>query len=242
MGSLAEVIVDELIARSAPGTGSDSEIHPGTISEGAYLWLHRSVSASGYDWYQVVARSHPLLEADPTVWDAWVAAGSRDGEPWIAPVTLECPDDPTLDAVARMPGAARVGCFGSASIRLEGWVHPRWGSGGCDTAEPGWLTCPFAKLILVSAEPPGAALQQPGGAPGWETGASRLALAFPPGMTRPTTSTGQAVVAIGHFDDPAAEECGYPEDGSFPVLIVPDPDSVQACRGYFVLESISVGE
>jgi hypothetical protein len=232
--------VDELIARSAPGTGSDSAIYPGTIRQGARLWLHGTASASGYDWHRVVALRHPLLEADPTIWEAWVAVGSQDGEPWLAPVALECPDHQTLDAVARMPDAARVECFGSASIRLEGWVAPVWGSGGCDTAEPSWLTCFLAKLLLVSAEPPAAAVQDPLGAPGWDAGASRLAVAFPPGITRPATSAGQYVVAIGHFDDPAAEECGYPEGGDVD-HIVPDPDLVDACRGNFVLESISVG-
>ena len=188
----------------------------------------------------MVAARHPLLEADPMVWEAWVAAGSRDGEAWLAPVALECPD-PTLDAVARMPDGVLVECFGSTSIRLEGWVAPVWGSGGCDTAEPGWLICFLAQLLLVSAEPPVAAVQDPLGAPGWDIGASRFALHFPPSVTRPSTKAGQYVIAIGHFDDPAAEDCGYPEDGNVD-HIVPDSRLIHACRGNFVVESISVDE
>lgn len=241
MGSLAEVIVDQLIARSAPGTDNDSEIHAGTIPEGARLWLHESVSASGYEWYRVVAVHHPLLEADPTVWSAWVASGSRDGEPWLVPAMLECDDEPTLDSVGRMPAAARVECFGSTSLRLEGWVDPVWGSGGCGGAEPGWLSCFLAYLFVVSAEPPPAAVQDPLGAPGWDTGASRLALAFPPPMTRPQASGGQTVLVVGHFDDPAARDCGYPEGGVVSI-IVPDPNLVLACRGHFVVESIRIGD
>jgi len=239
---LTEVIVDELIARSAPGTGSDSEIYPGTIAEGTRLWLYNGpVTAAGYEWYHVVSQHGTLLEpvAGRPFLDAWVAAGSREGEAWLKPVEPECPGTASLATVAAVSSAARFLCFGDESIRLEGWIDPVYGSGGCGGSEPGWLTCFLAQLLLVSVEPPPAALTDPNGAPGWDAGATRFAVMFPPGVTRPMNSAGRYVEAVGHFDDPAAWGCGMP-DFDDPSTIIPSPSMVYGCRGTFVVESITV--
>jgi hypothetical protein len=238
-GQLAEVIVDELVARSAPGTGSDSEIHPGRVGQGTRLWLFDGpVTVSGYEWYHVVSERAPLLELDPTIGDGWVAAASRDGELWLQPVDPVCPGQASIDVLARLSSAERFLCFGDRSLELAGWISPVWGSGGCGGAEPGWLNCFLAQMLLVSVEPPLAALTEPGGAPGWDAGASRFAIFFSPSVTRPTTSTGQYVEAVGHFDDPAAWECGMPELDSW--AIIPQPRMVYSCRGTFVVDSISI--
>jgi hypothetical protein len=240
-GQLAEVIVDELIARSAPGTGGDSEIHPGRVGQGTRLWLFDGpVTASGYEWYHVVAEHAPLLELDPTIGDGWVAAASRDGESWLQPVDPACPGQDSIDVLARLSSAERFLCFGDRSLQLAGWISPVWGSGGCGGVEPGWLACFLAQMLLVSVEPPAEALTGPGGAPGWDAGASRFAIFFSPTVTRPTTSTGQYVEAVGHFDDPAAWECGMPEFDSW--AIIPQPRMVYECRGTFVVDSISIGD
>lgn len=239
---LMEVVVDELIARSTPGTGSDSEIYPGTIAEGTRLWLYDGpVLAAGYAWYHVVPEHGPLLEpvAGRPFLDGWVAAGSREGEAWLQPVEPECPGTTSLATVAAASSAARFLCFGGASIQLEGWIDPVWGSGGCGGSEPGWLTCFLAQLLLVSVEPPPAALTDPLGAPGWDAGASRFPVMFAPGVTRPMNSAGRYVEVVGHFDDPAAWDCGMP-DFDDPGTVVPAPSMVYACRGTFVVQSITV--
>jgi hypothetical protein len=85
---LTEVIVDELIARSAPGTGSDSEIYPGTIAEGTRLWLYNGpVTAAGYEWYHVVSQHGTLLEpvAGRPFLDAWARRASPRSQPSQAP-------------------------------------------------------------------------------------------------------------------------------------------------------------
>jgi hypothetical protein len=237
-----EVIVDELIARSAPAIGIDSEVYPGTIAEGTRLWLYDGpVAAAGYDWYHVVPEHGPLLDpvAGRPFLDAWVAAGSREGEAWLKPVDPKCPGTASLTTLATVSSATRFFCFGAESIHLEGWVDPVWGSGGCGGSEPGWLTCFLSHLLLVSVEPPPAALRDPLGAQGWDAEASRFSLMFAPGLTRPMTSAGQYVEAVGHFDDPAAWGCGMPEFDD-PSTIIPSPSMVYACRGTFVVESITV--
>jgi len=240
---LTEVIVDELIARSGPGIGGDSEIYPGTIPEGTRLWLYDGpVTVAGYEWYHVVPEHGTLLLAGGSggpVSDAWVAAGSRAREAWLQAVEPVCPGTASLEAVADLSRAARFLCFGDESIRLEGWIDPVYGSGGCGGSEPGWLTCFLAQLLLVSVEPPQAALTDPTGAPGWDAGASRFAVMFAPGVTRPMNAAGRFVEAVGHFDDPAAWGCGMPGFDD-PEAIVPSPSMVYACRGTFVVASITV--
>lgn len=236
-GFLAQVIVTELIVRSAPGTGSDSEIYPGVVGAGVRLWLHgETVTASGYEWGLAVPERPPLISADPSIALGWVAMASREGEPWIERVEPDCPDAVPLATFSTMSSAERFLCLGGRSLEIQGWVPPVLGSGGCGGEEPSWLMCFLAVTTLVDIEPPREALL--GGAAGWDREAARIALHFPPG-TRPALNAFDHVIAIGHVDDPAALTCGRP---GFPdaTKILSDPALIYHCRGSFVVESLSV--
>lgn len=237
-GFLAEVLVTELIVRSQPGTGTDSEIYPGVVDMGTRLWMSaEAVAASGYEWHLAVAEQPPLLAEDPTVGSGWVAIASREGEPWIRAAEADCPGAVSLEAIAPLSPAERFLCFGGDSIQVTGWVPPPFpGSGGCGGEEPGWLLCFLAVTPIVSIQPPAEALAQPGGAPGWDASAARIDLHFPPPQ-RPPLQAGDHVVVIGHFDDPASAMCGTP---GFPdaTEITPHPALIYQCRGKFVVESV----
>lgn len=78
-GDMAGVIADEpLVLRTAPGTGVDSAIlDTGLLHQGQRARvLEGPVAASGYDWY--------LLRVGEL--EGWVAAASREGEPWLTRV------------------------------------------------------------------------------------------------------------------------------------------------------------
>jgi len=66
-----------LVIRTQPGMSADSAIFKTRIYPGQrVLTLEGPLEASGYPWFRVRLG----------VIEGWVAAASRDGEPWLAPV------------------------------------------------------------------------------------------------------------------------------------------------------------
>jgi hypothetical protein len=71
------VATEPLVLRSAPGTGADSTILPGRLWPGMRFAVREGpVEASDYRWYRVLVGEL----------NGWAAAGSREGEPWLAVV------------------------------------------------------------------------------------------------------------------------------------------------------------
>lgn len=71
------VATEPLVLRSAPGTGADSTVLPVGLSPGMrFAILEGPVEASDYRWYRVLVGEI----------SGWAAAGSREGEPWLAAV------------------------------------------------------------------------------------------------------------------------------------------------------------
>ena len=77
-GDIAAMVSDgRLVIRTLPGTGADSAIFKTKIYPGQRLLiLEGPVEASGYPWFRVQLGTI----------EGWVAAASREGEPWLAPV------------------------------------------------------------------------------------------------------------------------------------------------------------
>ena len=87
--AVAATSVDGLRVRSQPRVAGDSLKLEPLLPLGAPVFvLDGPVSASGYSWYEVA----PL--GSRTLPQGWVAAGSRTGEPWLAPGTFVCPPVP----------------------------------------------------------------------------------------------------------------------------------------------------
>lgn len=129
VNAVARVVTNDLVVRSAPGVGGDSEILAerlnamvdGLPPQPQLLYvIDGPVPADGYDWYLV----EPFLSgycADvcPEPPFGWVAAGSDDGEVWIEPHALDCPE-PTVEDIMWLSGVARLACFGTLTLTLGG--------------------------------------------------------------------------------------------------------------------------
>jgi hypothetical protein len=221
-GGLAEVIVTDLVMRSAPRIADDSEILPVGLSSGDIVFVADGpVAASNYQWYFVQAViTHTFGRNGPA---GWVAASSRDGMAWMHAVEPICPDAPVT--VPQLLGVASpLACYGgrTLSFRLDtGELF--CGSGGPGSnISPAWFSeqtgCGFS-----DAEPGGA-----------------HAFRFPPGVDDPwhgseTPPPTPPFQVNGHFDDPAARDCVQSPDAPLPLT----PDEVAlACRMEFVVEGI----
>ena len=213
--SIAEVVVSDLVVRSAPGVDSaTSSILGGRLRTGDRLFVVRGPTpASGYDWHLVA----PLARADGTMGPfGWVAAASREGETWIEPSPPACPPTPDLQSVLALQPFERLACFGRESMTLEASFGGCGAGGGPWAWEPGWLM-----------ELGGCSLALD------EDGDPSLLVRVPPGGTGLSGSL--PAVVRGHFDDPAAAGCSVTTTD--PLVPPPGPDeAVVLCRSQFVVE------
>jgi hypothetical protein len=81
-GMLGSVLADTLRVRSKPSISDDSIKYEPLLKQGTrFGYIAGPVAASGYQWYLVdLGSDSPLLDG---VTQGWVAAGDRDGTPWI---------------------------------------------------------------------------------------------------------------------------------------------------------------
>jgi len=141
VGTTAATVVDGLRIRSKPRVADDSFKLEPLLPLGSQVYvLDGPISASGYAWYEVA----PL--GSRTLPQGWVAAGSRTGEPWLAPGNFRCPPVPTdFKSLAALPPAVGLACFPRTPITVVarliecncdidgGWLTPGWfslGTGG----------------------------------------------------------------------------------------------------------------
>jgi hypothetical protein len=231
----AVVQTDDLRVRSKPGVSDDSTKLTPKLDVGRLLAVVAGpVRASGYDWYQV----QPLKEAfsEEKLPFGWVAAASKDGEAWIEPIDIGCPEMPTTrPAVDDLDeGGERyfgVGCFSGREITLTGvldsdesWCHqrPAWG------VDPAWLDpCINGKYYVWTDD---------GGAfsPIWPPD---IDLSFVPETY--ALSELPFVELTAQFDHPAAATCRNRLDR--PERDAPEPDpalTVLKCRNQLVVTSM----
>jgi hypothetical protein len=223
---VAQVVTTDLVVRSAPGTGTDSEIYgPTLLSEPQLLYVvDGPVFASGYDWYLVapfVVDWQPNNLPPP----GWVAAASRDGEVWIAPAgPPECGEPMLRDIVVELSRMARLACYGDTPLTLEGTFGGCFQAGGVELS-PSWLGAQGC-LLYHTGHPEGVQIPDPGG----------LIMRFQGEIGVPYDQGGVAIRVDGHFDDPAALTCvsTEPEPSLSPELIV------FGCRTQFVATQVSI--
>jgi hypothetical protein len=233
----AVIQTNDLRVRSKPGVSDDSIKLTPKLDVGRLLAVVAGpVRASGYDWYLV----EPLKEAfsNEKLPFGWVAAASRDGEPWIEPIDIGCPELPTTrPAIDDLDeGGERylgVGCFSGREVALTGildsdesWCHqrPAWG------VEPVWFDSCINGAYYIWTDDGGAF------SPIWEPD---IDLSFVPSTY--TLSELPVVELTAQFDHPAAATCRSRLDR--PELDVPEPDPaliVLKCRNQLVVTSMHV--
>jgi len=121
------VATDGLRVRSLPTVGEQSVRLEPTLAEGVRVYITDGPApADGYAWYQ--AQPYDGERALPF---GWIAAGSRDGEPWIEPFPLGC------DTVA--PSAEGL-VSGEPLEHLYCWISAR----NPDIIVEGDVWCTFA--------------------------------------------------------------------------------------------------
>ena len=208
---------DGLRVRSQPRISDDSLMFEPLLPLGTQLYvLDGPISASGYDWYEVV----PLgSRTQPT---GWVASAGRDGQPWIEAGNFDCPPVPTnFRSLAALPPGVGLACFPEEPITVQAgliscncdadgsWYMPSWfflGSGSPDLlVEPG-----VTSADLLNQED-------------W------FALNLDPAGEHPDVlPIGEVVEVTGIFDHPAAANCTRTEmDG--------EPVPSQGCRLEFAV-------
>jgi hypothetical protein len=86
-GSWAVTLSDTLRVRSQPGVSEDSMMYQPLLRKGTNFSIVRGpTTGSGYWWYDVELAPGIL---DGGIRRGWVAAGDRDGTPWIAGAPID---------------------------------------------------------------------------------------------------------------------------------------------------------
>ncbi|MGH2462201.1 MAG: response regulator transcription factor [Candidatus Limnocylindria bacterium] len=158
---LAEILVDDLILRAGPGTGT---IRLGQLPGGATAFVVAGpLIEDGYAWYQLAAVDPfgagcgSAQPADSLVcrdWFGWAAAGGQDGEAWLARVEPVCPAPGNPATMMTLKPLEGLACFGGSSMTLRVYATANPQGGGCapgDPFAPAWLA-PCAAVSLEEAE------------------------------------------------------------------------------------------
>ena len=226
---LALVVVDGLRVRSAPGTGTDSKILAEPLTKGSEVFVvDGPTSANAYSWWQVQAVTGSRFFG-------WVAAAGRDGEVWLAPATVECPEKPTVGDLARLGGARSLVCYGGRELQVRAFRQQLCGDGiAMSAGSPEWINGVFGGDALFDRE-----------AKWWDETGLKIHSRAHPSFSRSAPSyfdcsehgTGWFDVT-GHFDDPVSSDCritAYDEtsDPSLEVEVEPAV-SILWCRQTFV--------
>ncbi|HET7678081.1 MAG TPA: hypothetical protein VFK38_09540 [Candidatus Limnocylindrales bacterium] len=234
------VVTDDLRVRSLPEVSDRSVKYEPLLWKDALAWVYEGpVQGSGYDWYRIQPMGEVDLQYHPyPPPQGWVAAASKDGEPWIVDWG-GCPMAP-LDTVSTFDwppqGLMGLSCNKGRTIEFVAMAS-RW-EATCDESdwrvliEPAWFRWCGDRYVL-DAE---------GGFPQWERAPLYFTLAPEAEVdASPGIETGEwiRVRVTGHYDDPRAQSCKLVERDGNASGGPTDEDIVLACRSQFVVTSIS---
>jgi hypothetical protein len=133
----------------------------------------------------------------------------------------------------------RVDCFGSAELRVTGWIAAAEGIGGAATGiVPAWIgewwglpRVLYQKPLRRDPDDPlGGFIQDP------TTGDGIWLFLFAPDASALPLAPERWVTVTGHFDDPASTTCRW--SGELYTEPVSDAAAIAACRSHFVVTAI----
>lgn len=232
---LAEILVDDLVLRSAPGTGS---VRLGQLPGGAAAFVVAGpVTEDGFAWYELAAvdpfgtgcgSAQPAESLVCRDWLGWAAAGGQDGEDWLAPVEPSCPTPGNPATTAALKPLMRLACFGSGQMTLRVYVTADQ-VGGCtpgDTLSPLWLyPCAASRFELAES---------------LSSAGRGLYANFVPSLGNPVPSLyGRWVKITAHFDDPQAQNCAVGPD---PIGTLDQAATILQCRAALVATAIAADD
>jgi hypothetical protein len=228
--AIADVISTNLRLRSEPRIATDSiKLEPFLDVGDRLLIISGPVTASDHDWYQVAA----WRPSDPSAsWPiGWVATADVNGDHWIAPGALSCPETPTTADLAALRSPEIVACYGNRTISLRAVVA------GGDPVDP----CPSNQTTICLTGPTwlagsGGRVAAADALAARATDPPLLALALDPAgqVSAADLPPGRMIRLEGAFDHPAASSCsiaGAPTS----VSVVTVTDAILRCRSRFVV-------
>jgi hypothetical protein len=226
---VAQVVTTDLVVRSLPGVSDESEINDALLDEPTLLFvLQGPVAASGYEWYLVQPFTERIcMDICPEPFPfGWVARTGKDGEQWIAPATLGCPE-PTIEAIQWVTDPVRLACFGAETLRLTGKLGP------CFAAETPIAQQQAGCLLYTTDHEPPEGFGPPG-----------ILVRFAEGVPLPANLEGEIVSVTGQFDHATATSCTWPEGSNdefgYSDRETPSPQQVVLwCRTDFVVTALS---
>jgi hypothetical protein len=244
---LVRTTVEGLSVRVEPSVASD-RLGVLPSHELGYV-VSGPVQQDGYTWYQIAAVRQPYRGdcGDPAPapslecsgWFGWAAAGSTDGDPWLAPTEPSCPPERDTAAYLSIDSATRLACAGDDEWTLVVYLAPESEGRGCYPVwitSPGWLD---GSCNLFFPQPEETQFDSD----------ERLQAFIHPDLGACTMNgcpfdslKGSWVEMSGHLDDPAARTCtsGLSSNFAEPPYDPPDPDHVVfACRTRLVVTSLS---
>jgi hypothetical protein len=228
---VATVLVDSLRVRSEPGTNPDSERLTPLLDTGQSVYVvDGPIQADGYTWYAVAPRlPDGMLYGELP--KGWVAAASRDGEPWLSPITAApCPSGGlTIEALIAL--GDRIACFGSGEIQVlaSPAVVDVLGGVPCFPAEDN-PNCAYEPAWLIEA----SYAVQP--IDGWIGSRPLFWAAGAPGASLAEWDGSEVTFELtGHFDDPAAAQCRIYDTATGEPLVKSAAQTVEDCRQTFVV-------
>jgi hypothetical protein len=217
------VATDGLRVRSKPGVGADSERLDPTLDEGTRFYVVAGpVEADGYQWIQI-----DPYTGDPGLPFGWVAVGSREGEPWVAPFELGCDSvGITPEGLLASERLEMLYCHRDADLTVSGEIECAYGDVEGLSTGPEWLEFDRYCVFVVGDQFYGLV-----GKPL----TSLLDAANPNGEGN---SVRGFYEIVGHFDDPGAQEC---ESGGFDGDTMDPAQVILNCRTAFVVTEVISG-
>lgn len=221
---ITAIVSTDLVVRSAPGTGADSEIYPGTFDAPRSVFVVDGPAfADGYEWYLVDPLRNQGIDDVPQ--PGWVAAAGKDGEAWLGPDAFQCPAPAAADLI-NLEHQRAVACYGDSTLTVEGTLA------GCQPSvmygsQPWETQCRVVRLgfdVHATPDPMCFDCYEPA-----------LWIYFNGDVGLTDVADGAAIRVRGHFDDPSAQTCDE-DDGFHDILKL----RIHVCRMQFVATDAQV--
>ena len=233
--TVAITVEPDLRIRSLPEVSDASARYEPLLDRGDALYvIDGPVAGSGYSWYQVRAPRTGLT--------GWVAAGSKTGEAWMAPVPLRCTLGASPDEIVNEVGydLMHLACYSGVEFggtyRLAHDKQPLEYEVTCSDLE--WIMKPaWLNTALLCAYDFGPEQADTGSADLPAGGVLHPSLADVPDQLLESSPDGLLVEVRGRLDHPDTRGCT--PNGADPGLV----GQVQLmCRATFVITELRPAE